>query len=179
MNLVALLIIAFGGGPLVYILGKFSARIRDFLAVIISLVLVAIIACLYGKSVEKTFYFGFFGLGLVLKSNMLSWFFAIAISSLGALCTVFSLSYMKGRERTDFYYLMTLVVNAAMLGIVLAGDMVSFYIFWEIMSWSTFLLISYNRGPALAAGMKYIIMSVIGSVCFLVGMFRSMFLSTL
>jgi formate hydrogenlyase subunit 3/multisubunit Na+/H+ antiporter MnhD subunit len=170
MNLVALLIIAFGGGPLVYILGKFSARIRDFLAVIISLVLVAIIACLYGKSVEKTFYFGFLGLGLVLRLNMLSWFFAIAISSLGALCTIFSLSYMKGRERTDFYYLMTLVVNAAMLGIVLAGDLVSFYIFWEVMSWSTFLLISYNRGPALAAGMKYIIMSVIGSVCFLVGM---------
>jgi len=65
---------------------------------------------------------------------------------------------------------MMLVVNAAMLGVVLAGDLVSFYIFWEIMSWSTFLLISYNRGPALAAGMKYIVMSVIGSVCFLVGM---------
>jgi len=170
MNLVALLIIAFGGGPLVYILGKVSARFRNFLTVIISLALVAFVACLYGKSVEKTFYFGFFGLDFVLRLNMLSWFFAIAISSLGALCTIFSLSYMKGRERTDFYYLMTLVVNGAMLGIVLAGDMVSFYIFWEVMSWSTFLLISYNRGPALAAGMKYIIMSVTGSVCFLVGM---------
>jgi len=170
MSLVVLLIIAFGGALLTYILGKFSPRIRDFSAVIISLVLVAIIACLYGRSVEKTFYFGFFGLGLVLRLNMLSWFFAIAISSLGALCIIFSLSYMKGREKTDFYYFMMLVVNAAMLGIVLAGDLVSFYIFWEIMSWSAFLLISYNRGPALAAGMKYIIMSIIGSLSFLVGM---------
>jgi len=65
---------------------------------------------------------------------------------------------------------MMLLVNAAMLGIVLAGDLVSFYIFWEIMSWSTFLLISYNRGPALAAGMKYIIMSIVASVSFLIGM---------
>jgi len=170
MSLELLLIIAFGGALLTYILGKFSPRIRDFSAVIISLVLVAIIACLYGRSVEKTFYFGFFGLGLVLRLNMLSWFFAIAISSLGALCIIFSLSYMKGREKTDFYYFMMLVVNAAMLGIVLAGDLVSFYIFWEIMSWSAFLLISYNRGPALAAGMKYIIMSIIGSLSFLVGM---------
>jgi len=170
MNLVALLIIAFGGAVLTYLLGKTSDKARDSFAVIISLALVAFVACLYGKAVERTFYFGFFGLGLVLRLNMLSWFFAIAISSLGALCTIFSLSYMKGRERTDFYYLMMLVVNAAMLGIVLAGDWVSFYIFWEVMSWSTFLLISYNRGPALAAGMKYIIMSVIGSVCFLVGM---------
>ena len=170
MSLEILLIIAFGGAVLTYLMGKASDKARDSFAVIISLVLIAFVACLYGKSVEKTFYFGFFGLGLVLRLNMLSWFFAIAISSLGALCTIFSLSYMKGRERTDFYYLMMLVVNAAMLGIVLAGDLISFYIFWEIMSWSAFLLISYNRGPALAAGMKYIIMSVIGSVCFLVGM---------
>ena len=170
MSLELLLIIAFGGALLTYLLGKTSEKIRDFLAVVISLSLVAFVACLYGKSPEKTFYSGFFGIPLILRMNMLSWFFAIAISSLGALCTIFSLSYMKGRERTDFYYLMMLVVNAAMLGVVLAGDLVSFYIFWEIMSWSTFLLISYNRGPALAAGMKYIIMSIIGSVCFLVGM---------
>jgi len=170
MSLEILLIIAFGGALLTYLLGKTSDKTRDSFAVVVSLALVAFIACLYGKTIEKTFYFGFFGLGLVLRLNMLSWFFAIAISSLGALCTIFSLSYMKGRERTDFYYLMALIVNAAMLGVVLAGDMVSFYIFWEVMSWSTFLLISYNRGPALAAGMKYIIMSVIGSLCFLVGM---------
>jgi len=170
MSLEPVLIVAFGGALLTYILGKLSPRIRDSFAVIISLVLVAIIACFYGRSVEKTFYFGFFGLGLVLRLNMLSWFFAIAISTLGALSVIFSLSYMKGREKTDFYYLMMLVVNAAMLGVVLAGDLVSFYIFWEIMSWSTFLLISYNRGPALAAGMKYIIMSIVGSVSFLIGM---------
>ena len=170
MSLVALLIIAFGGALLTYILGKLSSRIRDSFAVIISLVLLAIIACFYGRSVEKTFYSGFFGLGLVLRLNMLSWFFAIAISALGALSVIFSLSYMKDREHTDFYYLTLLLVNAAMLGIVLAGDLVSFYIFWEVMSWSTFLLISYNRGPALAAGMKYIIMSIIGSLAMLIGM---------
>jgi len=170
MSLEILLIIAFGGALFTYLVGKVSYKGRDFLAVAISLALVAFVACLYGKAGEETFYYGFLGLNLVLRLNMLSWFFAIAISSLGALCTIFSLSYMKARERTDFYFLMMLLVNAAMLGIVLAGDLISFYIFWEIMSWSAFLLISYNRGPALAAGMKYIIMSIIGSVCFLVGM---------
>ena len=170
MSLQLLLVIAFGGALLTYVLGKISHRVSDFFAVFISLVLVAIIACLYGKPGGKTFYFGFFGLGLILRLNMLSWFFAIAISALGALSTVFSLSYMQDRERTDFYYLMLLLVNAAMLGIVFSGDLVSLFIFWEIMSWSTFLLISYNRGPALAAGMKYIIMSLAGSLSFLIGM---------
>jgi len=170
MSLETLLIIGFGGALLTYLVGKTSEKVRDFFGVAVSLFLVACVAYLYGKPIEKTFYFGFFGLGLVLRLNMLSWFFAIGISGLGALCTIFSLSYMKGRERTDFYYLMMLLVNAAMLGIVLAGDLISFYIFWEIMSWSTFLLISYNRGPALAAGMKYIIMSIVGSIAMLIGM---------
>ena len=65
---------------------------------------------------------------------------------------------------------MILLVNASMLGIVFSGDLILFYIFWEIMSWSTFLLISYKRGPALPAGMKYIIMSIAGSVAMLIGM---------
>jgi len=170
MSLVLVLIVAFGGALLTYLLGKISQRVRDFLAVFISLVLAVIIACLYGKSGEKTFYYGFLGLNLVLRLNMLSWFFAVTIAVVGALSIIFSLSYIRTREKTDFYFLEMGLVNAAMLGIVLAGDLLSFYIFWEIMSWSAFLLISYNRGPALAAGMKYIIMSIIGSVCFLVGM---------
>jgi len=169
MSLVVLLIVAFGGTLLTYVLGKVSHRVRNFLAVAISLALAAFVACLYDRFVEKTFYFGFFGLGLVLRLNMLSWFFAITIAVVGALSIIFSLSYIRTREKTDFYFLMMLLVNAAMLGIVLAGDLVSFYIFWEIMSWSTFLLISYNRGPALAAGMKYIVMSIAGSLAMLIG----------
>jgi len=169
MNLELLLIIAFSGTFITYLLGKLSHRLRDSFAVFISCALVVIIALFYGKSVGNTFYLGFFGLPLILRLNMLSWFFAIAISSFGALSTIFSLKYMKGRERTDFYYLMLLLVNSAMLGVVLSGDLVSFFIFWEIMSWSTFLLISYKRGSALVAGMKYIIMSIIGSMAMLIG----------
>jgi len=169
MSVELLLLIAFGGAFLTYFLGKISHRVRDSFAVLISCALIAVIAYLYGRSLEKTFYLGFLGLPLLLRLNTLSWFFAITIAVLGTLSIIFSLSYIKGKERTNFYYLMMLLVNASMLGIVLSGDLVSFYIFWEIMSWNTFLLISYNRGAALAAGMKYIIMSVVGSVSMLIG----------
>ncbi|MDP8214765.1 MAG: proton-conducting transporter membrane subunit [Candidatus Euphemobacter frigidus] len=169
MRLDLILTIAFGGALATYLIGKFSSGLRNFLAVLVSLFLVAVIACLYGDSSERAFYFGFFGLPLILRINALSWFFALAVSILGALGAIFSLSYMRGRERTDFYYLNFLLVNAAMLGVVFSGDLISFFIFWEIMSWSTFLLICYNRGRALQAGMKYIIMSLIGSAAFFIG----------
>ncbi len=170
MSLEILLIVGFAGAFITYLAGKLSARMRDFFAVLFSLALVVITAFLYGKPLHNTFYIILPQLPLILRLNMLSWFFAIAISSFSFLCIVFSLSYMKGRQRLDCYYFLMLFVNAAMLGIVLSGDLVSFYIFWEMMSWSTFLLISYNRGPALKAGMKYIVMSIIGSGAMLIGM---------
>jgi NADH-quinone oxidoreductase subunit M len=169
MSLGLLLIVAFGGSLLTYLLGKVSARIRDAFAVLISLAVVVMVASLYGKALRVPFYEGFLGMPLVLRVDGLSWLFAIVASVLGCLSVVFSLGYMKGKERTSFYYSMLLLVSAAMLGVVLSGDLLSLFIFWEIMSWSTFLLISYNGGPALAAGMKYFVMSFVGSLAMLAG----------
>jgi formate hydrogenlyase subunit 3/multisubunit Na+/H+ antiporter MnhD subunit len=163
-----LLIVAFGGALLTYLLGKISRQIRNGFAVILALVLVLLVVGLYDM-VNEIIYFRFFNHPLMLRINTLAWFFAIAITVLSTLSIIFSLSYMKDKSRLDFYYLMMLLVNASMLGIVLSGDLISFYIFWEIMSWSIFLLVSYNKGPALAAGLKYIIISLVGSLCMLVG----------
>lgn len=170
MSLALLIIIAFGGAFLTYFLGKISKRIRDVFAVIISLSIAVIIAFFYNNSFIEILNIEFLDLPLVLRINTFSWFFAITISIVGVLSIIFSLEYIKEKERTDFYYLMMLLINASMIGIVFSGDLLSFCIFWEIMSWSTFLLISYNRGAAISAGMKYIIMSLAGSVAMLIGM---------
>jgi len=169
MSLELLLIIAFGSAFLTYFLGKISKRIRDVFAVIISLSIAVIIAFFYNNSFIEILNIGFLDLPLILRINTFSWFFAITISIVGMLSIIFSLEYIKEKERTDFYYLMMLLINASMIGIVFSGDLLSFCIFWEIMSWSTFLLISYNRGAAISAGMKYIIMSLAGSIAMLIG----------
>jgi formate hydrogenlyase subunit 3/multisubunit Na+/H+ antiporter MnhD subunit len=162
---------AFGGALAVYLSGKLSSRLRDSLAVGVSLFVAAATARLYGVNWEKTLPSGFLGRPLLLRIDALSWLFAITVSALTALGAIFSISYMKDRERTDFYYLNFLLVNAAMLGVVFSGDLVSFFIFWEVMSWATFLLICYNRGRALPAGLKYVVMSLAGSAAFFIGMF--------
>lgn len=169
MSLTLLLAFAFGGAILTFLLGKISSRIRDVFAVLISLSLVLIVVALHGESTKTAVLFNFLNESLVLRLNMLSWLFAITIASIGALSIIFSLSYIRGKEKTDFYYFAMLFVNASMLGIVLSGDLISFFIFWEFMSWSTFLLISYKRGPALDAGMKYMVMSILGSGAMLIG----------
>lgn len=165
-----ILIIAFGGAIASYLVGKLSSRLRDFLGAGVWLSLIGFTSYIYfAKPLSEVFYPGFLGFDLTLRIDSLSWLFAIIISAIGTLCIVFSFNYIKDKERTNFYYLVTLLVNASMLGIVMSGDLLSLYVFWEIMSWGAFLLISYSRGAALAAGLRYIVMSVIGSGAMLIG----------
>jgi len=140
----AILILAFASSAAVSVVGRFHARARDWLAVVASLELVGLVACAHGREEEVIYIADFLGTELVLSMTALGWFFAICIVLINAASVVFSLSYMKGKENLTFYYAMMLLVNAGMLGIVLSGDFLSFYIFWEVMSWSTFLLISYR-----------------------------------
>jgi len=168
MQLITILVVAFLGAGIVYFVGKVSGKARNILAVLISLAVVVLVSLAYNQKIYTSFYpLSFLNLSLTLRMNSLSWFFAIAVAGIGFLSILFSLEYMRHYERLDHYYFMMLFVNAGMLGIVFSADFLSLYIFWEVMSWSTYLLISYKGGKAVAAGLKYIIMSTAGSVAML------------
>ena len=161
--------IAFGGALIVYLAGKVSESLRNALAILAAGVPVVLVAVLYGRNIRFTYCDVAFpqDTALVLRTNAFAWFFAIAVAVIGLLSIVYSLRYMQGRERLDFYYFAMLLVNAAMLGIVFSADLLSLFIFWEVMSWSTYLLISLRGGKAVAAGLKYMVMSIVGSCAML------------
>jgi len=168
MQLITILIVAFLGAGIVYLIGKISGKARDILAVLASLIVVILVSLAYNQKIYTSFYpLPFLNLSLTLRIDPLSWFFAIAVAGIGFLSILFSLEYMKHYQKLDFYYSMMLFVNAGMLGVVLSADFLSLYIFWEIMSWSTYLLISYKGGKAVGAGLKYIVMSTVGSIAML------------
>ncbi|MBD3370299.1 hypothetical protein GF402_08060 [Candidatus Fermentibacteria bacterium] len=169
MTVELLLGVALGGALLTYVLGKISPGLRNAFALLNALALVVMISLLYGQSFERALPLGFLGLELSVRMNMLSWFFAVTILGIGLLSVIYSLVYMRNKERLDYYYATLLFINASMLGTVVAGDLLSFFVFWEMMSWSTYLLISLRGGSkAIFAGIKYIVMSLIGSLTMLV-----------
>jgi len=168
MQLITILVVSFLGAGIVYLVGKVSGKTRNILAVLISLAVVILVSLAYNQKISTSFYpLPFLNLSLTLRLNSLSRFFAIAVAGIGFLSILFSLEYMKHYERLNHYYSMMLFVNGGMLGIVLSADFLSLYIFWEIMSWGTYLLISYKGGKAVAAGLKYIVMSTAGSIAML------------
>lgn len=68
-------------------------------------------------------------------------------------------------------HMAALIYVGSSLGVVFAADLVSLYVFWEIMAVSSVVLILARRTEkALGAGMRYILVHVFGGLCLLAGL---------
>ncbi|MBY8910501.1 Na+/H+ antiporter subunit A [Salinicoccus roseus] len=69
--------------------------------------------------------------------------FAILISGIGALVVLYSIGYLSHREDLGSFYIYLLMFMSAMLGLVLNDNVLMLYLFWELTSISSFLLIAF------------------------------------
>ncbi|WP_271400890.1 Na+/H+ antiporter subunit A [Salinicoccus roseus] len=69
--------------------------------------------------------------------------FAILISGIGALVVLYSIGYLSHREDLGSFYVYLLMFMSAMLGVVLNDNVLMLYLFWELTSISSFLLIAF------------------------------------
>ena len=89
----------------------------------------------------------------------------------GSLAVIFSVDYMHGEAQLGRYYFLVLFFIGAMTGLVLSGNLLFTFFFWEITALSSYGLISfYNDDPkAVTAGIKALIMTQVGGVGLLAG----------
>src|SRR5512138_1103154 len=89
----------------------------------------------------------------------------------GSLAVIFSVDYMHGDPQLGRYYFLVLFFIGAMTGLVLSGNLLFTFFFWEITALCSYGLISfYNDDPkAVSAGIKALIMTQVGGVGLLVG----------
>ncbi len=104
--------------------------------------------------------------------DMLGVFMAGCIAFLGLLVAIYSTSYMKRETRLTEFYTLVLFLLAGLVGVTMAGDFFTLFIFWELMSISSYVLVAFmkqNWGP-LEAGFKYLVMSATASAFLLFSM---------
>lgn len=84
---------------------------------------------------------------------------------------IYSVAYMAGDPGTHRYWMYLSLFCAAMLGLVVADNLLVMYIFWELVGFASYLLIGYwfTKQRAARASMKAFIINRIGDVGFLVG----------
>ena len=75
----------------------------------------------------------------------------------------------KSKKLTFSYYALQLLLSLAMLAIVLAGDFITFFIGWEIMTWSSYFIISKSSNINIKTLQKYILFSLTSAFSLIAG----------
>jgi len=111
-------------------------------------------------------------IGVDFFVDQFSIFVALLFILLGLLISIYSIKYMEADTGLDKYYSLLMTLVAGLVGISFAGDLFNLFIFWEVMSLSSYALVAFKkyRWEAIEASFKYLIMSTIGSLTALYAM---------
>ena len=95
----------------------------------------------------------------------------IMVAFVGFLIHVFSLGYMADDPARGRYFGGLSIFMFSMLGIILADNLIMIFVFWELVGFSSYMLIGHylNSDEAAAASKKAFIVNRIGDLGFLVG----------
>ncbi|MFN3763728.1 MAG: proton-conducting transporter membrane subunit, partial [Anaerolineae bacterium] len=112
------------------------------------------------------------GISLSFYLDGLSLLFALLICGIGTLVVVYAGSYLKGHPHLGRFYLYLLTFMASMLGLVLADNGLTMFVFWELTGLSSFLLIGFEheRESARAAALQALLVTGAGGLALLAGL---------
>jgi multicomponent K+:H+ antiporter subunit A len=83
------------------------------------------------------------GLMFTLRLDGLAWMFAGLVLGIGALIVMYARYYLSEKDCSSRFFAYLLLFMGAMLGMVLAGNLLLLVVFWELTSISSFLLIGF------------------------------------
>jgi len=112
-----------------------------------------------------------YGLSLSFFIDGLSLTFALAISGIGTLILIYSGSYLRGHRHLGRFFGFMLAFMGAMLGLVLADNMLALFSFWELTTVTSFLLIGFDhaRQAARRGAIQALVVTNIGGMGLLFG----------
>ncbi len=114
---------------------------------------------------------GVFQVPFALTLDPLSRTMAVLVSGVGAIIHIYSLGYMRDDEGKSRYFAALSLFMFAMLGIILANNFVMLFTFWELVGFTSYVLIGhwFYRDAAANAANKAFITTRIGDFGFMIG----------
>ncbi|WKD50451.1 hydrogen gas-evolving membrane-bound hydrogenase subunit E [Microbulbifer spongiae] len=104
--------------------------------------------------------------------DALSLLFALLISGIGTFVAIYALAFLHGHPQLRRFFLYLYLFILGMLGLVLAGDLITLFVFWEITSIASYLLIGFNNSSAVArrSALQALLVTTLGGLCLLTGL---------
>lgn len=135
---------------------------------------ISIILLLHGERFEQSWEwlrFGDFAISLGIKYDDLAALMLFIVGFVGFLIHVFSLGYMHDDAARARFFGGLSIFMFSMIGIVLADNLFMIFIFWELVGFSSWLLINHyhHKQSAADASKKAFIVNRVGDFGFLLG----------
>ncbi|WP_026689163.1 Na+/H+ antiporter subunit A [Alteribacter aurantiacus] len=113
------------------------------------------------------------GINFTIYLDGLSLLFALLITGIGALVVLYSIFYIANKkdEPLNNFYVYLLMFMGAMLGVVLSDNLIVIYVFWELTSLASSLLIAYwfHKEKSRYGAQKSMLITVTGGFAMLAG----------
>ena len=111
--------------------------------------------------------------GIEYRVDTLSAFVLVIVTSIGAVVVPFARASVEREVASDriyLFYTMYLLCLTGLLGITITGDAFNLFVFLEISSLSSYVLISLGHDRrALTAAFRYLILGTIGATFYIIG----------
>jgi len=110
-------------------------------------------------------------IGSRLIIDLMSITFTIIFLIIALAASIHSISYMEHDHHVPSYYILLQLMTVGLVGLTYAADLFTFYVFWELMALSSYVLVAfrYYLDEPVEAGVKYLLMSGLGSLIMLYG----------
>ncbi len=160
--LAAILVSLLGALPI--LLANRQPNLRESWTILIALVKLTIVASLLpgvlaGNSYIFTIAQVIPGVPIELRVDALGMIFALVASCLWLFTSIYSIGYMRAlneQNQTRFFASFAVAISAT-LGVAFAGNLLTMYLFYEILSLSTYPLVTHKQDDeAKASGRKYL-----------------------
>jgi len=106
-----------------------------------------------------------------LVIDLMGLFFTIIFLIVSLAAAIHSVSYMEHDKHLPSYYLLLQLMTTGLVGLTYAADLFTFFVLWELMAISSYVLVAfrYHLDEPVEAGVKYLLMSGLGSLIMLYG----------
>ena len=110
--------------------------------------------------------------GLFLKLDGFRALYGTIAGLMWMMTTIFSKEYLQHYRSRNRYYLFTLITFGATVGVFLSADLFTTFIFFEIMSFTSYVMVVHEENPgAMRAGQTYLAVAILGGMVMLMGLF--------
>src|SRR6187551_204516 len=173
--LLVLVALPFGGSCVAALFPTNARNAEAYVAGGIALTALLLVIALYSQVVSggvvhyRMSWVPELGLEFDLRIDGFAWVMAALVTGIGFLVVLYARYYMSPDDPVPRFFSFLLAFMGAMLGIVLSGNLIQLVVFWELTSFTSFMLIAYwyHRAEARRGAGMALTVTAAGGLCLL------------